>query len=64
MTACGITHRGELATSDAVALFKKVEAFVVTPPGERILRGSERPDLAEVSDWIKWANRPQQSQAA
>ncbi len=64
LTACGITHRGELATSDAAALFKKVEAFVVTPPGERILRGSERPDLAEVNDWIQWANRPQQSQAA
>ena len=64
LTACGITHRGELATSDAAALFKKVEAFVVTTPGERILRGSERPDLAEVNDWILWANRPQQSQAA
>ena len=64
LTACGISHRGELATSDAAALFKKVEAFVVTPPGERILRGSERPDLAEVNDWIQWANRPQQSQAA
>ena len=64
LTACGITHRGELAASDAAALLKKVEAFVVTPPGERILRGSERPDLAEVNDWIQWANRPQQSQAA
>ena len=64
LTACGITHRGELATSDAATLLKKVEAFVVTPAGERILRGSERPDLAEVHDWIQWANRPQQSQAA
>jgi hypothetical protein len=64
LTACGITHRGELATAEPAALLKKVDAFAVTPAGERILRGSERPDLAEVTDWIHWANRPEQSKAA
>jgi len=64
LTACGISHRGELATSDPAALLKKVDAFVATPAGDRILRGSERPDLAEVTDWIRWANRPEQSKAA
>ena len=64
LTACGISHRGELATADAASLLKKVDAFVATPAGERILRGSERPDLAEVTDWIAWAKRPSQSKAA
>ena len=64
LTACGISHRDELATADPAALLKKVEAFVATPAGDRILRGSERPDLAEVTDWIAWANRPSPSKAA
>ena len=64
LTACGISHRGELATSDAAALLKKVEGFVTSPAGERILRGGEHPELAEVTNWIAWANRPQQSHAA
>lgn len=64
LTACGISHRDELASADASALLKKVDAFAVTPAGERILRGSERPVLAEVTDWIRWANRPEQSKAA
>jgi hypothetical protein len=64
LTACGITHRGDLATAEPAALLKKVDSFVTTPAGERILRGSERPDLAEVTNWIRWANRPEQSKAA
>ena len=64
LTACGISHRGELASADPASLLKKVDSFVATPAGERILRGNERPDLAEVTDWIRWANRPEQSKAA
>ena len=64
LTACGISHRAELATADPAALLKKIDSFVATPAGERILRGSERLDLAEVTDWIRWANRPEQSKAA
>ena len=64
LTACGISHRGELATADAATLLKKVDSFVTTPAGERILRDGKRPDLAEVTDWIRWANRPEQSKAA
>ncbi len=64
LSACGISHRGELASADADSLLKKVNAFVATPAGERILRGSDRPDLTEVSNWIRWTNRPDQQQAA
>jgi len=37
---------------------------VTTPAGERILRGGERPDLKEVTDWIEWANLISKSKAA
>lgn len=64
LTACGISHRGELASSEVVPLLKKVDAFVTTPAGERILRDGKRPDLAEVTNWIRWANRTEQLKAA
>ena len=64
LTACGVSHRGELASADAASLLKKVDAFVATPAGERILRGGERPDLREVTDWIAWAGRPPLTKAA
>lgn len=64
LTACGISHRDELATCRAETLLTKVDAFVTTPAGERILRGGQRPDLQEVSHWIACANHPPQAKAA
>lgn len=64
LTACGISHRDELATARADVLLKKVDAFVTTSAGERILRGSDRPDLKEVGHWIAWANLPANAKAA
>ncbi len=64
LTACGISHRDELASAHADALLQKVNSFVITPAGERILRGGERPDLKEVSHWIACANQPPQAKAA
>lgn len=64
LTACDISHREELASSNPQALWQKVQSFVSTPAGERILRGGPRPDLAEVTNWIQWANRADQVKAA
>jgi hypothetical protein len=64
LTACGISHRDELASARADALLKKVDSFIITPAGERILRGGERPDLKEVSHWIACANQPPPAKAA
>ncbi len=64
LTACGISNRDELARAQPEALLKKVEAFVATSAGERILRGGERPDLKEVTDWIAWAGQTAQAKAA
>jgi Domain of unknown function (DUF4332) len=57
LTACGVNRREDLAACQAEPLLQKDDAFVVTPTGERILRGGVRPDLKEVTDWITWANR-------
>lgn len=64
LTACGISHRDELAAAHADSLLNKVDSFVATPVGERILRGGDRPDLKEVSHWIACANQPPPAKAA
>lgn len=64
LTACGISLRDELATCRAETLLTKVDSFVTTPAGERILRGGQRPDLEEVAHWIACANHPPQAKAA
>jgi len=64
LTACGIHRREDLAQCQPEPLLKKVDSFVTTPAGERILRGGERPDLKEVTDWIEWANLISKSKAA
>lgn len=55
LSAVGIKNRNELAQANAQALLERVDEFVETPAGQRILRGGTRPDRAEVSDWIRWA---------
>lgn len=64
MLACGIYSREELATTNASELLKLVDQFVSTPAGERILRGSPRPDAAEVAQWVASAQRTRASRAA
>jgi hypothetical protein len=57
LVACDICHAEELAAANATELWKRVEQFVATPAGERILRGGERPDLKEVAEWIARAGQ-------
>lgn len=63
LVACGITSAVELAAASPEALLVKVEAFVATPAGDRILRGGQKPDLAEVTAWVEQA-RPRHRAAA
>ena len=62
--ACHLFSRSELAESNAADLLQCVDEFVATPVGERILRGGDRPHLAEVTNWIAWAGRPRSQKAA
>lgn len=57
LVACDIDRVSQLASMSPGLLLKKVTAFIETPAGQRILRGGNRPDLEEVTDWIDWATR-------
>ncbi|QDU82072.1 hypothetical protein Pla110_38270 [Polystyrenella longa] len=45
-------------------LLEFVEPFVESPEGVRLLRGSGQPDLAEVTDWLRWSNSARTLRAA
>ena len=65
LVACGITHPEQLAGKRPVDLMAVVGPFADTSEGERIVRGGRKPDLEEVTDWIRWAqsSRPLSSAA-
>lgn len=52
LVACEIGSRAELAASPVAELFRAVDTFAQSPAGQRILRDSAAPDLAEVQEWI------------
>lgn len=54
----------ELAATQAEVVLNQVHAVARTTEGQRILRGGKEPDLAEVTDWINWANHCRSIQAA
>ena len=57
LVGCGITDPDDLATRSPDQLKSAVDAFCATTAGERILRGSEPPDAAELREWIAAASQ-------
>lgn len=55
LVACGIMEPEQLAAKRPVDLMAVVGPFADTSEGERIVRGGKKPDLEEVTDWIRWA---------
>ncbi|HND53860.1 MAG TPA: DUF4332 domain-containing protein, partial [Pirellulaceae bacterium] len=55
LVACGVVDAAELAAMDPASLFELIEPFLGTREADQILRGSPKPDLDEVADWIEWA---------
>ncbi len=64
LVACGVNTVARLATSDAVRLYETVKPFAASSEGQRILRDSPAPDLAEVAYWIDCAKDARQLHAA
>ena len=60
----GLTTAEQLASSDTVELYDRVIRFASSKQGVRILRGSNAPDQAEVTDWIQWAQNCRAVKAA
>ena len=55
LVGCGFTTPEEIASMKPSELLEFVEPFCETKQGQRCLRGSAKPDLAEVANWIQWA---------
>jgi predicted flap endonuclease-1-like 5' DNA nuclease len=57
LVGSGFTSADELAGMKPAELLEFVEPFCDSSDGERALRGSPRPDLAEVTQWIQAARQ-------
>jgi predicted flap endonuclease-1-like 5' DNA nuclease len=64
LVACGITEPEAVAAMSPQALFHVVGPFVATRDGQRLLRSAKSPDLAEVTDWIRWSQQSRQLKVA
>ncbi len=52
LVGCGITHPRELAETDPRTLVERIEAFMATDRGGRILRAGSDQEIARLTDWI------------
>ena len=64
LVACKVTSPEELSRMNVTSLLAQVTAVAKSPEGQRMLRGSQAPDLAEVSDWINWSTNSRSLNAA
>ena len=55
LVAIGVTEPEDVVGLGPEDLLGLTEPLVTTSEGEKILRGSTPPDLAEVTNWIAWA---------
>lgn len=64
LVGIGITQPEQLRDSDAGDVLIRIQEYSRTPEGERILRGSPAPDLAEVQRWQQFTDDARQLRAA
>ncbi len=64
LVACGVTTPEALTRMEPTALLAQTTAFASSTQGQRVLRGSQAPDLEEVKQWIDWAANSRSLMAA
>ena len=64
LVASGVTDPAEAASLTPEELLELVTPFVKSVDGQRLLRSSSPPDLAEVTNWIGWCRQARVLQAA
>jgi hypothetical protein len=64
LVAAGITQPQQLAECEPAGLLHKIQPISHSRAGKRILRGGNQPDLAEVTGWIRQAQRRRELRAA
>ncbi|MCC6509377.1 MAG: DUF4332 domain-containing protein [Pirellulaceae bacterium] len=57
LVACGVSSPEALCRMEPTALLAQTAAFANSTQGQRVLRGSQAPDLTEVTEWISWASQ-------
>lgn len=55
MVGCGLRQAHEVAAASVEDLQAFVQEYVTTSEGQRVLRGGQMPDRAEITQWISWA---------
>ncbi len=64
LVACKVTSPEDLSQMNSASLLGQVTVVAKSSEGQRMLRGSQAPDLAEVADWIHWATNSRSLNAA
>jgi predicted component of type VI protein secretion system len=64
LVACGISEPQQLASMTPAQLLERVDQFVRSKAGMRLIRSGKKPDLAEATSWIRWAGHTRAVQAA
>jgi hypothetical protein len=64
LVAAGITEPERLAQCDPKWLLTQIDPIVQSKEGQSIIRGGAAPDLAEVSDWVRFAQNHRELKAA
>jgi energy-coupling factor transporter ATP-binding protein EcfA2 len=64
LVACEIDNPESLLKWTAVELLAKVGPFANSKEGQRMLRSSPPPDLAEIKNWLEWAQHHRALQVA
>lgn len=64
LVACGYHEPTTIARIEPHQLFEKVQTFIKTSEGKRILRGGKKPDFNEITDWINWSHKARELHAA
>jgi predicted flap endonuclease-1-like 5' DNA nuclease len=55
LVGCGLHDPKEIAAAKPEDLLEFAKEFAASSEGQRVLRNSSPPDLAEVKEWIEWA---------
>ena len=64
LVACDLIEPEEIASMQPQSLYQVMGPFSETKEGLKIIRSGKKPDLAEITDWITWAQQTRSLQAA
>ncbi len=64
LVTAGITEPERLAQCEPKWLLSQIDPIVKSKEGQSIIRGGAEPDLAEVTDWVRFAQSQREWKAA